>query len=156
MSKRTSPEKIVSENMQAAMEEAEQRARDSAASTVPPTDAQLNASLPTVEQAAQLPDSEQPKTDSADRMAHARKARAARNGAPVGEESKSAKFRRLAMRRVPKALKALTYVANLSNTAQYEYSQEQRDKILTVLKNAVRGVEDAFLNRKSEADGFSL
>lgn len=59
-------------------------------------------------------------------------------------ESKAERFRRLANRRVPAAVKHIGYVANLGNHANYEYTPEQRDKILRALRDAVDTVERAF------------
>src|SRR5437764_764708 len=45
-------------------------------------------------------------------------------------ESKSSRFRRLAVKRTARALKTIGYVANLSSTASYEYTPEQAAKIV--------------------------
>jgi hypothetical protein len=58
-------------------------------------------------------------------------------------ESKSDKFRRLAVSRVPAALKAIGAIANLSGSG-YEYTKEQVDKILNDLSERVEFVRSSF------------
>ena len=72
----------------------------------------------------------------------------ARKNALAGE-SKSDKFRRLAKKRIPRAIKALQGVANL---AGYEYTPEQREKVLAILDGQFRAVIERFnQDKKSKA-----
>lgn len=68
-------------------------------------------------------------------------------------ESKSDKFRRLAKKRVPKALKSLKAVENLAN---YEYTDEQRDKILEVILSAGKRVHNAFSGDRAAEAEFTI
>ena len=63
-------------------------------------------------------------------------------------ESKGDKFRRLANRRVPRAVKALDAVRNLANVSQYEYTPEQRAAVISALSDALAAVRIAFEGRK--------
>ena len=59
-------------------------------------------------------------------------------GAPNGEpakpkETKRQRFVRLANRRVPKAIKALQQCANLLRKAQYDYREDEGEKIIELL-----------------------
>jgi hypothetical protein len=71
-------------------------------------------------------------------------------------EPKDKKFRRLATKRVTKALKAIGYVKNLSNSNQYEYTEEQANKILSALTEAVASVKIAFSGEKKAAESFTV
>lgn len=53
------------------------------------------------------------------------------------DETKSAKFVRLAQQRVGKALKAIGLIANLSSRSGYEYTADQVTKIKTALTDKV-------------------
>jgi hypothetical protein len=78
------------------------------------------------------------------------------NDPPKPAESKADRFRRLANKRVPAAVKRIGHVANLANRNQYEYTDEQRDKILTAIKDAVARLTTAFSGSKAESNGWSL
>jgi hypothetical protein len=68
-------------------------------------------------------------------------------------ESKSDKFRRLAMKRVPKAIKALASVENLAN---YDYSEDQATKVLDIVGGAMKRVANAFAGQKNAASEFTI
>jgi hypothetical protein len=72
------------------------------------------------------------------------------NGEEKPKEPKDARFVRLANRRVPKALKAISVIRNLSNRSQYEYTVQQAARIIVVMKHAVEGLERAFSGVKEE------
>jgi hypothetical protein len=78
------------------------------------------------------------------------------NGDPKPVENKADKFRRLANKRVPAAVKRLLQVANLGNRAQYESTPEQRSKILKALNDANERVFQSFANEKPAVSGWSL
>ena len=61
-------------------------------------------------------------------------------------ESKADKFRRLAKKRVPKAIKALSSIENLAN---YEYTNDQAAKVLEALGGALNRVSIAFSTEKA-------
>lgn len=71
-------------------------------------------------------------------------------------EPKDVKFRRLALRRVPVAIKRIRYVANLANTSQYQYTDEQANKIITAIRDEVKAMENAFAGRKQHVETFTL
>jgi hypothetical protein len=72
------------------------------------------------------------------------------------DESKADKFRRLALKRVPRAVKILRQVANLASKNTYEYTDEQKAKIKAAISKAAEGVADAFDKTAAPADGFTL
>lgn len=78
------------------------------------------------------------------------------NGNPKPVESKADKFRRLANKRVPAAIKRLLHVANLGNSAQYESTPEQRQRIDDALSDALQRVRQSFDNEKPTTTGWSL
>jgi hypothetical protein len=74
-----------------------------------------------------------------------RKRKAPRREATVKpEEGKSARFRRLANRRVPRAIKTIGYVGNLANKSQYEYTDREREMVCQALADAVQRVIERF------------
>ncbi len=62
-------------------------------------------------------------------------------------------FERLAIKRMPNALKQLELIGNLSRP-QYECTKEQADKIILTLRNAVAEIETKFNRRLNK--GFSF
>lgn len=69
---------------------------------------------------------------------------------PEGE-SKAQRFVRLAKKRVPRALKAINSVAAFAGNG-YDYTDEQRDKIITALVTATENtVASLKRERKAEA-----
>lgn len=71
-------------------------------------------------------------------------------------EPKDVKFRRLALRRVPAAIKRIRHVANLATRSQYQYTDEQANKIIQVIRDEVKAMENAFAGRKQEVETFTL
>lgn len=69
------------------------------------------------------------------------------------KEGRDAKWRRLANRRVPNAVKALLYVERLADRRQYSYTDEQREKVIKILKTALDNLEQAYKGRKVEVNG---
>ncbi len=71
------------------------------------------------------------------------------------EESKDAKFKRLAEHRVNNALAKIALIGNLSSTSSYEYNADQVEKILGGLKASIEELEKKFqkgLNKKGFND----
>lgn len=72
------------------------------------------------------------------------------------KEDKDTKFRRLALKRVPVALKRIRHVANLSNRSQYSYTDGQATKIVEAIKAEVLKLEMSFSGAKPPEAGFEL
>ena len=70
-------------------------------------------------------------------------------------ETKRDKFIRLAESRVNNALKQIQLIGNLSNLSVYEYTKDDVDLIIKVLKNAVYDLERSFKSETS-TNKFSL
>jgi hypothetical protein len=58
--------------------------------------------------------------------------------------NKREKFVELAENRVTKALKAITLIGNLANKANYEYSEEDFQKIFRAVDGSVREMKKRF------------
>lgn len=71
-------------------------------------------------------------------------------------ESKSAKFVRLANRRVNQALKHIGYVRNLANRQNYEYTPEQAAAVVQAIQAAAREVQMAYSGQTEIKKMFSL
>lgn len=72
--------------------------------------------------------------------------------APKPPRDKAAKFRKLANQRVPQLLKRIRHVANLANRGSYEYTEEQKQRLLKTVNDAVKALVDAF-TATGPADG---
>ena len=70
-------------------------------------------------------------------------------------ELKTDRFQRLALSRVSRALKVIYNIGNLGGPG-YESSQEQRDKIINALTEAVTSVDTRLNKQTSKPTGFSL
>jgi hypothetical protein len=64
-------------------------------------------------------------------------------------ETKADKFRRLASDRLGKAVTRIQQIGNLSGPG-YEYTEEQRNKIVTILADAVQACAARFAPRTKE------
>lgn len=71
-------------------------------------------------------------------------------------ESKADAFRRLASARVSKALDVIANIGHLANVSQYDYTDDQVDRIVTALEQAVSGVKAKFDAKGRSSGGFSL
>lgn len=78
--------------------------------------------------------------------------KAARKAA-LSKETKADKFKRLGMKRVPKALKALKAVAAL---ASYDYTPEQAATVLDAIGAAAKNVHSRFTGEKVSEAEFKL
>lgn len=78
------------------------------------------------------------------------------NGEAPPVESKADKFRRLAMARVPKAVARLRQIGALANASQYEWTEQQRDKILLTLADEYKRMKDRFSGVKVAEEAFTL
>jgi len=58
--------------------------------------------------------------------------------AKPNEESKSARFQRIARKRVPKAARAINLVGNLGNKSLYESTEDERRQIISHLDKALK------------------
>lgn len=65
------------------------------------------------------------------------------------------KFERLAQKRMNVALKKISLLGNLANTANYAYTERHVSQIIKALKDAVREVEARFQNKgKTDSNQF--
>lgn len=71
-------------------------------------------------------------------------------------ESRDARFRRLANRRMGKALKCIGYLPALANRSQYEYTPAQVAKMMDALNNAIVQVKAAFDGKAKTEDTFCV
>ena len=70
-------------------------------------------------------------------------------------ETKREKFVRLAEKRMDSILKGIELMGNLSNTNNYDYTQEDLNKIIKTLKAAVSDLEHTY-NATSGVKKFKL
>lgn len=64
-------------------------------------------------------------------------------------ETADAKFRRLANHRVPRVLKLLVAIGNLSANSQYHYTTEQVDKMFGLIHEGIRTARARFEGSKT-------
>ena len=73
------------------------------------------------------------------------------------EEDKRERFKTIAMKRVNKTLKDIRLVGNLSNMVNYTYTDEEANKICSVLEAEIALLRPRFDRTNiSEKDGFEL
>ncbi len=71
--------------------------------------------------------------------------------------SKKEKFKELAENRVKKALKLLKLIGNLANKTHYDYSTQDSNKILSVLRAEIKNIETRFKSKNSsDENDFKL
>lgn len=71
-------------------------------------------------------------------------------------ESKRDKFVRLAENRMNNILKGIELLGNLSNTNNYDYTQEDLTKIIKTLKSAVNDLEKTYDSSTNKNKRFKL
>jgi hypothetical protein len=71
------------------------------------------------------------------------KGRATRRSNPEARDDRNEKFRKLAVKRVPRALHTLRLIENLASH-NYKYTPEQADKIIRALEDGLDKVKEAF------------
>ena len=69
---------------------------------------------------------------------------------------KKRKFIELANKRVNKALKYINLVGNLSNTNNYEYTQDEVKQIIRALENEIQICKERFGKQVKEKGKFSI
>jgi ABC-type Fe3+-hydroxamate transport system substrate-binding protein len=69
------------------------------------------------------------------------------------KESKNDKFKRLATKRVNTLLKTIRLVSNLSNKSNYEFSEDEANKIIRAISNSFDELKSKF---KSKKDDFKI
>ncbi|MCB9765248.1 MAG: hypothetical protein H6739_36075 [Alphaproteobacteria bacterium] len=75
----------------------------------------------------------------------------------MSDETKAEKFKRLAERRVNRAIKDIRSIGNLANPSNYEYTDDQVRRIVRALKNEVSGLQTRFQTTGSSGEGeFTL
>ena len=67
-------------------------------------------------------------------------------------ESKHDKFKRLAMQRVPNAIKKIELIGNLASSG-YEYTPEEVEKIFTSIQQVLDNTKARFSKSKKEETG---
>lgn len=72
------------------------------------------------------------------------------------KESKRDKFVRLAENRTNNILKGIELLGNLANANNYEYTQEDLNKITRSLKNATAELERLYSNASNKSKRFKL
>jgi len=75
--------------------------------------------------------------------------------AAINKALKPLRSKRLANTRVPKALDVLRQIENLA-AGQYEFTPEQKSKIVNTLSEALERIDNRFKNIKTTESGFSL
>jgi len=66
-------------------------------------------------------------------------------------------FVRLAEARVTRAIESLRVIGNLSNRSNYEYTEEDVNKIITTLQNELKTLKGQFGSKRGvSAEGFKL
>ena len=71
-------------------------------------------------------------------------------------ENKNEKFKRLAVTRVNKALKAIELIGNLGNKALYDSSPEERKKIIRAITDATNQMKFELEGDAKKKEGFKL
>ena len=72
-------------------------------------------------------------------------------------ETDREKFVRLANKRVNNAIKAIELIGNLSNRSNYDYTQEDVEKILMALNKELKACRERFVNAGGKRETkFSL
>ena len=69
---------------------------------------------------------------------------------------KKQKFVELANKRVNKALKQISLIGNLSNTNNYEYTQNEVKQIIKALENGVQICKERFAKQTKEKEKFII
>ena len=77
-------------------------------------------------------------------------------GSGQAPESKSAKFKRLAIPRVDKATAAIQSIGKLANTYNYDYDDTDAQKILRHLQSELDDVKQKFASSQKRKQKFSL
>lgn len=84
----------------------------------------------------------------------ARKQQATEKTTPTRD--KAGDFKRLASKRVPKAIQALRSVGKLASTTSYEYTDEQADKVVETLQAELDKVKEQFASGEVAKDGVTF
>lgn len=70
--------------------------------------------------------------------------------------NKAKKFRELAEKRVNKALNGIRLIANLSNRNNYEYTEDEAEKIIGVLEGELKALKSKFTAEGQQRGKFKL
>lgn len=109
--------------------------------------------VPTAEEASRA--YAESEVDRSNRVAREHDERALdKDGKP--KESKAERFKRLAQKRVTKALAVLGHIHNLTNSNSYSYTPEQAQKVVDALVLAVNKIVDGFSGSKNGKVTFTL
>ncbi len=66
------------------------------------------------------------------------------------QETRHEKFKRIGEKRTKKILKEIEILANLSNTHNYEFSEEEVNRIFDVLEVQLREARNKFIIKRSK------
>lgn len=69
---------------------------------------------------------------------------------------KQAKFKELAEKRVNNTLNCLRLISNLANRNNYEYSEKEAQKIITVLEDEIKALKTKFTASPTKRRAFKL
>lgn len=72
------------------------------------------------------------------------------------DAAKQQSFKRLAVKRVPKAIAALRSVGKLASTTSYEYTDEQANKVVETLQAELDKVKSQFTSGEVAKDGITF
>ena len=76
---------------------------------------------------------------------------------PPRDRSPAGRFRYLAERRVPKVLRAISSVTNLSDRKNYEFTEDQAQQIIDALTESLDELKNEFArNSRSKKSSFEL
>ncbi len=68
------------------------------------------------------------------------------------KETDREKFIRLANKRVNSAIKAIELIGNLSNRSNYDYTQDDAEKIFLALNKELKACRERFANASAKRD----
>ena len=71
---------------------------------------------------------------------------------PRKGETKSERFRRIAIKRTRRVLNDLRLLGNCSNTNNYEYTETEINKIFTAVEKEFKRVRSLFMKKAEEFD----
>ncbi len=72
------------------------------------------------------------------------------------KNDKEERFRRVAVRRVQEIMSKMRLLKNCANKNNYYYTEEQVDKIISVIDSEWKKVKSEFKSHKSKNEEFSL
>lgn len=89
-------------------------------------------------------------------MAARKRNTAAATETATSQVDKAGNFKRLAGKRVPKAIAAIRSVSKLASKASYEYTDEQAEKVVSALEAEVAALRQQFDAGEVAKDGITF